>query len=252
MGEVRTDLPQPGTSRPQHDDAHDLKPELQEEDPRLHAQLSLLAGDGEGFQGADRWWADRILSDWEGIRKVAASTAKRSTGRRLRRKQENGEVVLGIRNLSKYLRPRKPVLAQHHGRQSHRAVSPAIIGPSGNRQVTLIRCINRLVEPTEGEIVFEGQDIAHLHGQALRAVRRKLGMVFQEYNLVERLSVMENLLTGRLGYTSAWNSFLRKFEQADIEHAYSCSSMSASPISRTHAPMRSPADNGSGSESPAH
>jgi phosphonate transport system ATP-binding protein len=68
--------------------------------------------------------------------------------------------------------------------------------------------------------VFDGRDIAHLHGQELRAVRRKLGMVFQEYNLVERLTVMENLLTGRLGYTSAWKSFLRRFEAPDIKHAF--------------------------------
>ena len=127
--------------------------------------------------------------------------------------------MLIIRNLSKSYVPGTPVLRNISVEIAPRGVT-AIIGPSGTGKSTLIRCINRLVEPTEGEIVFEGRDIAHLHGHALRAVRRKMGMVFQEYNLVERLTVMENLLTGRLGYTSAWNSFRRKFEPADIEHAF--------------------------------
>ena len=65
---------------------------------------------------------------------------------------------------------------------------------------TLVRCINRLVEPTAGEILFEGRDLVKLDRGELRLARRHIGMVFQEYNLVERLSVMENLLSGRLGY----------------------------------------------------
>ena len=127
--------------------------------------------------------------------------------------------MLTIRNLSKSYVPGKPVLRNISVEIAPRGVT-AIIGPSGTGKSTLIRCINRLVEPTEGEIVFEGRDIAHLRGHALREVRRKMGMVFQEYNLVERLTVMENLLTGRLGYTSAWKSFRRKFEPIDIEHAF--------------------------------
>ena len=96
----------------------------------------------------------------------------------------------------------------------------AIIGPSGTGKSTLIRCINRLVEPTAGTLMFQGQDLAQLKGAELRAARRRIGMVFQEYNLVERLTVMENLLTGRLGYMSALNAWLRKFPQADIDGAY--------------------------------
>ena len=127
--------------------------------------------------------------------------------------------MLTLRNLSKSYVPGKPVL-RHIGVEIAPRGITAIIGPSGTGKSTLIRCINRLVEPTEGEIVFEGRDIAHLQGQALREVRRKMGMVFQEYNLVERLTVMENLLTGRLGYTGAWDAFRRKFRPADIDHAY--------------------------------
>ena len=127
--------------------------------------------------------------------------------------------MLIIRNLSKSYVAGTPVLKDISIEIAPRGVT-AIIGPSGTGKSTLVRCINLLVEPTEGEIVFEGRDIAHLRGQALREVRRKMGMVFQEYNLVERLTVMENLLTGRLGYTSAWDSFRRRFDPADIEHAF--------------------------------
>ena len=100
----------------------------------------------------------------------------------------------------------------------------AIIGPSGTGKSTLIRCINRLVDPSAGQIWFSSDgrrtDLAQLHGRALRESRRRIGMVFQEYNLVERLSVMENLLCGRLGYVGAWSAWRRKFPQADIDYAF--------------------------------
>ncbi|MCY7386549.1 MAG: phosphonate ABC transporter ATP-binding protein, partial [Burkholderiales bacterium] len=96
----------------------------------------------------------------------------------------------------------------------------AIIGPSGTGKSTLIRCINRLIEPTAGEILFQGMDLAKLKGAELRMARRRIGMVFQEYNLVERLTVMENVLTGRLGYMSAFKAWLRKFTPEDIEEAF--------------------------------
>jgi phosphonate transport system ATP-binding protein len=97
----------------------------------------------------------------------------------------------------------------------------AVIGPSGAGKSTLLRCINRLVTPTAGAILFEGRDLARLRGRALREERRRIGMVFQEYNLVERLTVMENLLTGRLGYVSAFAAWRRRFPPEDIEHAVS-------------------------------
>lgn len=100
----------------------------------------------------------------------------------------------------------------------------AIIGPSGTGKSTLLRCINRLIDPTQGAIWFtsEGRrtDLSKLRGRALRASRRHIGMVFQEYNLVERLTVMENLLTGRLGYVSAWDAWRRKFPPQDIQRAF--------------------------------
>ncbi len=96
----------------------------------------------------------------------------------------------------------------------------AIIGASGTGKSTLIRCVNRLVEPSSGHIFFDGQDITRLSGGALRSARRRIGMVFQEYNLVERLTVMENLLSGRLGYVPAFKAWLRRFPRQDIERAF--------------------------------
>jgi len=96
----------------------------------------------------------------------------------------------------------------------------AVIGPSGTGKSTLIRCVNRLVEPTSGSVLFEGQDLTRLPNRQLRLARRHIGMVFQEYNLVERLTVMENLLTGRLGYVSSFKAWLRRFPADDIERAF--------------------------------
>ena len=131
----------------------------------------------------------------------------------------NTSPALAIRGLDKAYAPGKPVL-----RGIDLDIGPggltAIIGASGTGKSTLIRCINRLVEPTAGEILFEGRDLVKLDRRQLRAARRTIGMVFQEYNLVERLSVMENLLCGRLGYLPAWKAWLRRYPQADIDRAF--------------------------------
>jgi len=95
-----------------------------------------------------------------------------------------------------------------------------LIGPSGAGKSTLIRCVNRLVQPSGGKILLEGQDLSHLGSAGLRRARRQIGMIFQEYALVERLTVMENLLSGRLGYTGFWASWYRRFEPQDIAQAY--------------------------------
>jgi phosphonate transport system ATP-binding protein len=95
-----------------------------------------------------------------------------------------------------------------------------IIGPSGAGKSTLIRCINRLVEPTSGKIMLDGIDIRRLNRRELRKMRRRMGMIFQEYNLVERLTVMENLLSGRLGYVGFWKTYRRKFAPEDVAAAF--------------------------------
>ena len=95
-----------------------------------------------------------------------------------------------------------------------------LIGPSGAGKSTLIRCVNQLVEPSSGNIRLGGNLITGLSASDLRSVRRRIGMIFQEYALVERLTVMENVLSGRLGYVSFWRSFLRRFPVADVQKAY--------------------------------
>lgn len=127
--------------------------------------------------------------------------------------------ILSIQNLHKSYVAGKPVLAGINLDISNDGFT-AIIGPSGTGKSTLLRCINRLVEPSSGRIVFEGNDVVPLKGAALRGLRRQIGMVFQEYNLVERLTVMENVLSGRLGYVSAWAAWLRKYPQEDVAYAF--------------------------------
>lgn len=95
----------------------------------------------------------------------------------------------------------------------------ALIGPSGAGKSTLIRCINRLVEPSSGTVILDGQDLSSIRGKKLKAARREIGMIFQSYALVDRLSVMENVLSGRLGYLGFWRSLLRRFDSADVQRA---------------------------------
>ena len=96
----------------------------------------------------------------------------------------------------------------------------AIIGASGAGKSTLLRCINRLVEPTSGEIELNGVTLTALKGRDLRLARRRIGMIFQSFNLVDRLTVMENVQSGRLGYLSTWRAALRRYPKADIRRAF--------------------------------
>ena len=127
--------------------------------------------------------------------------------------------ALEIRALRKEYRRDVPVLVDVNLTVAARGIT-AIIGPSGTGKSTLIRCINRLVEPTAGAILFHGTDLTRLNRRALREARRRIGMVFQEYNLVERLTVMENVLSGRLGYLSAFNAWLRRYPARDVDAAF--------------------------------
>lgn len=96
----------------------------------------------------------------------------------------------------------------------------ALIGPSGAGKSTLIRCVNGLVTPSAGTITLAGASLTGLSAARLRRARRHIGMIFQEYALVERLSVMENVLSGRLGYVGFWASWLRRFPPQDIARAF--------------------------------
>ncbi len=131
----------------------------------------------------------------------------------------NVDRSLVIRNLRKEYRAGQPILKDVSLTVEGRGVT-AIIGPSGTGKSTLVRCINRLVDPTAGSILFMGQDLAQLSGGALRTARRRIGMVFQEYNLVERLTVIENVLCGRLGYVPVWRAWLRRFPARDVDRAF--------------------------------
>jgi len=95
----------------------------------------------------------------------------------------------------------------------------AVIGLSGSGKSTLLRCINRLIDPTEGEILWEGTDLAKLKGDDLRNIRRQIGMVFQQFNLVKRSTVLTNVLAGRLGYSPTWRSVVGRFSADDRERA---------------------------------
>jgi phosphonate transport system ATP-binding protein len=96
-----------------------------------------------------------------------------------------------------------------------------VIGLSGSGKSTLLRCINRLIDPTEGEILWNGVDLVKLAGADLRNARRQIGMVFQHFNLVQRSSVLTNVLTGRLGYAPTLKSLFHRFSESDKRKAWS-------------------------------
>lgn len=94
-----------------------------------------------------------------------------------------------------------------------------VIGPSGSGKTTLIRCLNRLIEPTEGTVHFDGKDVRALRGAGLRGARARMGMIFQHYNLVNRLTVIENVLHGRLGYKGTLAGMLGRYTEAEKARA---------------------------------
>jgi phosphonate transport system ATP-binding protein len=97
----------------------------------------------------------------------------------------------------------------------------AIIGLSGSGKSTLLRCINRLIEPTEGTIIWNGQDVTTASQEDMRKIRRRIGMVFQHFNLVHRSKVITNVLAGRLGYVNPALSLFNRFPKSDVEMALS-------------------------------
>ena len=95
----------------------------------------------------------------------------------------------------------------------------AVIGLSGSGKSTLLRCINRLIEPTSGKIIWNGIDVTAISGTEMRKVRRQIGMIFQQFNLVKRSSVLTNVLSGRLGYVNSFQSLLGYFSPEDHQRA---------------------------------
>ncbi|MBT2582228.1 phosphonate ABC transporter ATP-binding protein [Planococcus sp. ISL-109] len=128
------------------------------------------------------------------------------------------EKVLEIKNLTKKF-PDGTVALNDISVSFEKGDLIAVIGPSGAGKSTFLRSINRLQEPTFGEILIEGKDILKTKGSSLRKLRRKVGMVFQGYNLIKRSSVLQNVLHGRLGYSSSIKGSLGMFSQQERKRA---------------------------------
>jgi len=97
-----------------------------------------------------------------------------------------------------------------------------VIGQSGAGKTTLLRCLNRLVEPTAGDVLLNGARVTGASSEALRSVRRQIGVIFQQFNLVKRASVLENVLAGRLGHVPGLPSLLGRFPHKDRDLALAC------------------------------
>src|SRR5437899_4921068 len=95
-----------------------------------------------------------------------------------------------------------------------------LIGLSGSGKSTLLRCINRLVDPTSGSVTFDGADVTRASGRDLRRIRRRIGMIFQQFNLVRRISVFSNVSAGRLGYRSIWRTVAGRPTRTDVALAF--------------------------------
>ena len=127
--------------------------------------------------------------------------------------------MLKIENLTKVYSPGGVLALENVSFEVPRGQFLAVIGLSGSGKSTLLRCINRLIEPTSGRILLDGQDVTAANQEEMRRIRRKIGMVFQHFNLVHRSSVLTNVLAGRLGYVNPAWSLINRFPRADLEKA---------------------------------
>ena len=129
--------------------------------------------------------------------------------------------MITVRGLGKHYPPSTQALAG-----IDLAVAPGeflvIIGPSGSGKSTFLRCLNRLVEPSAGQVFLDGTEVTGAGPEALREVRRSVGMIFQQFNLIKRASVLENALAGRLGYVGGVGPLLGRFPTADEALALAC------------------------------
>lgn len=133
--------------------------------------------------------------------------------------QESSAPLLELRNVTKCYHGTTPALADVSFSVA-RGEFVSIIGPSGAGKSTLLRCINRMIEPTSGEICFDGVIASKLRKSELRKLRTKIGMIFQHYNLVDRLTVVENVLHGRLGHKSTLAGILGRYSLEEKRQAF--------------------------------
>jgi phosphonate transport system ATP-binding protein len=128
--------------------------------------------------------------------------------------------LLHIKNLSKRYEKDKQVLSQVN-MEVNEGEFVSIIGPSGAGKSTFLRCINRMIDTSEGEIYFDDVNVMSLSKKDLRKHRTKIGMIFQHYNLVSRLTVIENVLHGRFGYKTTLQGILGRFTEEEKLQAFS-------------------------------
>lgn len=131
---------------------------------------------------------------------------------------QNNKTILKIKDLYKSYNVKTPVLSMIE-MELKQGEFVSIIGPSGAGKSTLLRCINRMIEPSEGSILFDETEMTSLNKKELRSERTKIGMVFQHYNLVSRLTVFENVLHGRFGYKSTLQGILSIFTEEEKQLA---------------------------------
>jgi len=127
--------------------------------------------------------------------------------------------LLELRGITKYYRTNAPSLVDASFSVGE-GEFVSIIGRSGAGKSTLLRCINRMIEVSSGEIIFDGVDVTRLGPRDLRRVRTKIGMIFQHFNLVNRLTVIENVLHGRLGYKSTLSGVLGRYSDEEKQQAF--------------------------------
>jgi phosphonate transport system ATP-binding protein len=131
------------------------------------------------------------------------------------------ESVIEVRDLKKVYRGSEKPAVRGLNLTVRQGEMIGVIGPSGAGKSTLLRCINRLVDPTAGRIYIEGEEITGASPARVRKLRRRLGMIFQHHNLVARLTVMQNVMHGRLGYMNTLDGVLGRYAEADKRRALS-------------------------------
>lgn len=129
-----------------------------------------------------------------------------------------GENMVEVRNLTKAYGNNPPAI-RDISLKFKRGEFVVLLGPSGVGKSTLLRCLNLLVRPTSGSVIVDGEDLSTLSGRELLRARRRIGMIFQEFNLVNRMSVLTNVLCGRLGTLGFWRALTYSFPEEDHARA---------------------------------